>query len=169
MFGWFKKKKPPSLTDELEELARLQADADVCYRKLLADGATPAPDDTEAWVAAREKGYINCLLTALAEGSVNRVTVSTREPLPRIDSLAEGSPALLAWTSQLKFPYHEFSSNLVVEYLLESFDPWRNRVGILKTLVVRRDGSPQAVLFSAQRTPSADAITITVMRPGDLA
>ncbi len=169
MFGWFKKKKPLSLTDELEELVRLQADADACYRKLIADGATAAPDDTEAWIAAGEKGYINCLLTALAEGSVNRVTVSTREPLPRVDALAEGNPSLSAWTSQLDFPYHEFSSNLVVEYLLESFDPWRNGVGILRTLVVRRDGSPMAVLFAAHRTPSADALTITVMRPGDLA
>jgi|GEM_PF-4882208 len=166
MFGWFTK-KPESLTDELDQLHRLQIDADACYRKLIADGAIPAPDDTEAWVAAREKGYINCLLTVLAEGGVPSVTVCTHQPLPKLHLLAGSNPSLAAWTSQLDFPYDELSSSLTVDTLLESFDPWRNRIGKLRSLVVRRDGSPLAVLFTAQRTMSADALTITVLRAGD--
>src|SRR5690349_14191039 len=113
MSDWFRKKRahPPApapdtgepLMDHrtaLNELRDLQAAADEVHRGFVTEGRVPAPADTDAWVAAGESGYVNCLLTVLAEGSVRTATVSVGQPLPGLDALAGEEPSSRAWAER---------------------------------------------------------------------
>lgn len=168
MFGWFKKKSGAGgpLDDQaaLDELRGLQAAADEAHRRFLAEGRVAAAEDTEAWVAAGESGYVNCLLTALAEGAVRTTTVSLGKSLPSLEALADGEPSLERWAKQLRFPLETLSAQVVLGILVESFELGAASTGRLKTILVRTDGSPLSVLFTARWVEPGIAATITALR-----
>jgi hypothetical protein len=170
MFGWFRKKpaQPQPPADDhraaLEELRRLQADADKIHREFIAEGRVAAPVETDAWVAAGESGYVNCLLTVLAEGSVRTATVSVGQPLPRLATLAGEELSSLAWAERLRFPMESLSARAVLGILAESFEVRAAWSGTLKTVLVRPDGSPLAVLFTARWVEPGVALAVTALR-----
>jgi hypothetical protein len=174
VFGWFKKNREPSpvaadSADDhwaaLDELRALQAAADEAHRGFVAEGRVAAPEDTDAWVAAGESGYVNCLLTVLAEGSVRTATVSAGQPLPHLDALAGEEPSARAWAERLRFPLESLSARVVLDTLAESFELRAARSGTLKTVLVRAEGSPLAVLFTARWVEPGVAVAVTALRP----
>ncbi len=121
------------------------------------------PEDTEAWVAAGEVGYVNCLLTVLAEGSIRTATVAPTQPLPSLEVLAAGTTSLVAWAKQLTFPFANLSTRVILDTLVESFGLGPSGTGTLKSILVRTDGAPLAVLFTARRAEPGGAVTITAL------
>ncbi len=108
-----------------------------------------ACEDAAAWVAAGESGYVNCLLTVLAEGTVRTATVAVGKPLPRLDTLAGDEPSVRDWAERLRFRSESLSVEAILSILTESFEVRAASSGTLKTVLVRSDGSPLAVLFTA--------------------
>jgi hypothetical protein len=146
---------------EREELRQLQAMADNTHRKLVAEGKAPGgQESTDSWVAARENGYVNCVLTVLAEGTKDSVTFSQGERLPNVKSLAAGNTSLEAWASRLAFPYSELSTDKVIGILAKSFELQNSDRGKLKTIVVKNDGSPLAVIFHAEKITSGLKVSV---------
>jgi len=153
----------PAYADEQDELRAPQVQADEIHRKLNAAGESTTPEDPARWVAAGERGYVNCLLTVLGEGPANNAIVTSGKRLPNLNDLATGNSSLLVWTRKLAFPYDRLSSQSVSEILIESFELRRNSKGRLKTILVKNDGAPLAVLFTAERNGAA--IKLSVLRP----
>ncbi len=163
MFGWFKK-KPAQPQPPADELRALQADADKVHRGFIAEGRVAAREDAEAWVAAGESGYVNCVLTMLAEGTVGTATVALGQPLPRLDALAGEEPSSRAWAARLRFPLESLSAQAILSILAESFEVRVAQSGTLKTVLVRSDGSPLAVLFTARWVEPGVALAVTALR-----
>lgn len=148
---------------EREELRQLQAMANETHGKLVAEGKAPSgQESTDSWVAARENGYVNCILTTLAEGTRDSITLTRGEYLPSVRSLATGNASLEAWTSQLAFPYKDLSTDKVLAILTNSFELQKTSRGKLKTIVVKNDGSPLAVIFYAEKI--ASGLKVSVVR-----
>lgn len=152
-----------ALPNDSAELKKLQASADEIHRKFIANGGKPAPEETTSWVQARESGYVNCLLTILAEGHKESVTLTNGQNLPNLAVLANGNPGLFEWAKKLDFPYQELSTEKVITILLNSFEIQKTTKGSLKTILVKQDGSPLAVLFTAEKLSSKN-IKISVLR-----
>jgi hypothetical protein len=147
-----------------DELRRLQAVAEETHQKLVSEGkAVAGQESTASWVAARERGYVNCLLTVLAEGTIDTVTVHKGEKLPDLKQLAALKPDLEAWASKLAFPYDQLSADTVLGILANSFELQNGQTGRLKTILVKNDGSPLAVIFYAERVTSG--VKLSVLRP----
>jgi hypothetical protein len=102
------------------------------------------------------------LLTVLGEGPANSATVILGQRLPDLSTLAAGNSSVLAWTHKLTFNYDSLSTQVVTEILSESFELKESNEGKLKTILVKNDGSPLAVLFTAKR--SGSAIKLGVVR-----
>src|SRR5689334_15196684 len=101
---------PGAHASDRDQLRRLQAMADETHKRLASQGkAVPGHESTASWVAAGEQGYVNCLLTVLAEGPKNAVTVRKGEKLPDLKKLAARKLDLRAWASKLTFPYELLS------------------------------------------------------------
>ena len=170
MLGWFRKKptQPHAPTDDhkaaLAELRALQAAADEAHRGFVAEGRVAAPEETDAWVAAGESGYVNCLLTVLAEGTVGTATVAVGQPLPQLDALAGDDPLSRAWAARLRFPLESLSVEAVLGILAESFEVRAAPSGTLKTVLVRSDGSPLAVLFTARWAEPGVALAVSALQ-----
>jgi hypothetical protein len=143
----------------------LQKVADAIHEGYATKGTAPA-DDAEAWVAARERGYINCLLTVLAEGNSKSVVIERRKPLPSLVTLSQGKQDLAEWASKLRFPYESLSADLVIKGLeqsvgLASWNPFQRRRG-LRSVVVNEPGPPEAVIFLMQRIGWRHGLRITL-------
>lgn len=161
----FDTESPNDRRGALDELRALQAAADEAHRGFVAEGRVAAPEDTDAWVAAGESGYVNCLLTVLAEGSIRVATVSVGQPLPHLAALAGEVQSARAWAERLRFPLESLSARTVLDTLIESFELRAARSGTLKTVLVRADGSPLAVLFTARWVEPGLAVEVTALRP----
>jgi len=134
-----------------KELRQLQARADEIHMQLVAEGKVPDnQEDAQSWVAARENGYVNCLLTVLAEGTTDSAVITQDERLPDLNALASGTPDLALWVSTLAFPYGELSASVVLGILARSFELKSSPRGRLKTILVKNDGAPLAAIFYAE-------------------
>jgi hypothetical protein len=131
-----------------------------------ADESNPAPQD-DTWVAARERGYVNCLLTVLAQGGGGSVAIERARPLPRL-TVSSGNKGLADWVSGLRFPYDSLSPDLVIKALeasvgIKSWNPFQ-RSGALQTDVVNEPGPPDTVVFVMQRIGWRKGLRITLQR-----
>lgn len=170
MFSWFKKKPaipaapPNDVQAALDELQAIQVAANEIHQRFIDEGRETAPEETDAWVAAGESGYVNCLLTVLAEGTIGTVTVAAGKRLPRLDILAGNSPSSRGWAERLRFPLETLSIEEILGILSQSFQIERARCGTLKTVLVRSDGAPLAVLFTANWLELGTILEVSVVR-----
>jgi hypothetical protein len=169
MFGWFRKKpgQPQPAADNyqatFDELRALQAVLDEAHRESIAEGCVVAPAETDRWVAAGESGYVNCLLTVLAEGTVRTATVAVGQLLPRLSDLAGDEPSSREWAERLQFPLESLSTATVLGILAKSFEMLTAGSGTLKTVLVRPDGAPLAMLFTARWSEPGVALAVTAL------
>ncbi len=114
---------------------------------------SPPEEDALAWVAAKENGYVNCLLTLLAEGCVDSIAIQNNRPLPVLAEMRNGDPELERWASCLSFDYKSLSSDTIIHLLLKTggADKWNRRTGSFKTVVVREPAPPDVVVIVMQR------------------
>lgn len=122
--------------DVMEELRMLQADANKLHEQFNKEGRQPAPEETDAWVAQGEAGYVNCLLTTLAEGKQDSVELYLGGEFADLVELANGNPGLQNWTKKLKFNYKKLSMNDVLAILVNSFELQVSSPNHLKTVLV---------------------------------
>jgi hypothetical protein len=139
---------------DLDELKALQARSD-------AGPASPAVSSSSAdqeaaaadWVAAGEKGYVNCLLTAFGQSTLPEIRVGGKSGIPSIVKAAEGNERVAAWAARLKFPYDRLSVTTVQAMLESVFSMESSTRGKLLTLLVADVGSSIAVIFYAEKEP----------------
>jgi hypothetical protein len=130
----------------------------------------PPEEDTDAWVAARERGYINCLLTILAQGEVKSVIIERQKPLPELTEISKGNKELTEWASKLLFPYDSFSSELVIRNLeqsvgIKSWNPFQRR-GNMQTVIVNEPNPPEVVVFEMERVGWCKGLRIELHKTG---
>lgn len=111
-------------------------------------------EDALAWVAAKEYGYVNCLLTLLAEGCVDSISIQNNRPLPLLAEMRNGDPDLERWASCLSFDYNLLSTSTIIHLLLKTggADKWNQRAGSFKAIVVREPAPPDVVVILMQRS-----------------
>jgi hypothetical protein len=100
----------------------------------------------------------------LAEGTVGTVTVAVGKPLPRLDILAGGNPSSRGWAERLRFPLDSLSIEEILGILSQSFQVETARRGTLKTVLVRSDGAPLAVLFTAHWLELGTVLEVSALR-----
>ena len=155
---------PRQRNTDQAELRQLQATADCTHGQLVAQGKAPGgQESTDSWVAARESGYVNCLLTVLAEGTKDSIAINQGEGLPDLKHLASGNSDLELWASQLAFPYKDLSTDKVLGILAGSFELGKAPRGKLKAIMVKNDGSDLAVIFYAEI--AGRGLNVSVVRP----
>lgn len=132
----------------------LKSIADSAHAAFEKHGTIPAPEeDALAWAAAKENGYVNCLLTLLAEGCVNSIAIQNNRPLPILAEMRNGDPELERWAACLSFDYKSLSSDTIIHLLLKTggADKWNQRTGSFKAIVVREPAPPDVVVIAMQR------------------
>lgn len=67
-----------------------------------------------------EPGYVNCLLTALVEGTKKSVVLSSKGKLPPLLSVAEGDEHLIDWLRRLKMDYERLNPEIVTDMIMKS-------------------------------------------------
>jgi hypothetical protein len=151
--------------DELKELRKFQAEADEMHRKFVSETKETEPEDPSVWVTKGEEGYVNCLLTTLAEGKRNSIEMDMDGQFVDLVQLAEGNKPLQEWTKKLSFDYGSLSMRKTL-IILESMIGLRtSNTGIMKSIVLQIDGTPLAVFFKGRLTNNNRGIKIRVLRP----
>jgi hypothetical protein len=128
--------------------------ADSAHAAFEKHGTMPPPEeDALAWVAAKENGYVNCLLTLLAEGCVDSIAIQNNRPLPVLAEMKNGDPELERWAACLSFDYKSLSSDTIIHLLLKTggADMWNKRTGSFKAVVVREPAPPDVVTIVMHR------------------
>lgn len=86
-----------------------------------------------------ESGYVNCLLTAMAEGKHKEVIINTISPVPSLMPLAEGNEDLGKWIGTQRFVYEDLKTKLVCGIIMKS-------AGLTKLKFLKRKGTINAFL-----------------------
>ena len=99
-----------------------------------------------------EPGYVNCLLTLMAEGTVKSVILDTAKTLPSLGGFAQGSDHLLSWVKSQKVFYEKLNPLEVCKVILssagyEGIKPFQQPVYLEALLIpttenVSKDGIP---------------------------
>jgi hypothetical protein len=98
-------------------------------------------DDETAWEG--EIGYVHCLLTTLAEGTLGQIKLTSKETMPSLVDLAQGNPELKTWTTKLKFDYKTLDARRIVKQLLylggfRWYNPFKSR-GLIESITAKDD------------------------------
>ena len=68
---------------------------------------------------AGESGYCNCLLVTMARMRIERMELSTDEPLPSLEELAVTRPDTLKWIEDQGFQYDTLNRVTIIRTLAE--------------------------------------------------
>jgi hypothetical protein len=101
-----------------------------------------------------EASYANCLLTTLAKGTAESVTIVSGEPLPDLAELT-GDPEELDWIAGLPFRYDLLNAGNAIGFLLNTaakgkVDPQQNEWTLATKLVVQ-GAEPRILKFVFRR------------------
>ena len=81
----------------------------------------------DRWVD--ESGYCNCLLVAMARMRIEKIEISTDEPLPSLEELVVTRPETLEWIRAQGFEYDKLDRVTIIRMLAElaGISPQENR------------------------------------------
>jgi hypothetical protein len=101
-----------------------------------------------------EAGYVNCLLTTLAQGPKKSVSIVADRPVPALPELAAGNSDLSTWVSKLSFDYAALNTAKVAQ-LLRSFAGFRwyslfKTKGVIESVVLDTDNRPVLCRFEIE-------------------
>ncbi len=71
----------------------------------------------DRWVG--ESGYCNCLLVAMARMQIEKIELSTDEPLPSLEELVVTRPETLEWIRAQGFEYDKLDRVTIIRMLAE--------------------------------------------------
>jgi hypothetical protein len=101
-----------------------------------------------------EASYVNCLLTTLAKGPAESVTIEPGKPLPTLAQLAT-DPDELGWIAELPFQYDRLHAQKVIDIILDLCA--KNRIDtslqewVLATKLVVQNQEPRVQRFAFRR------------------
>ena len=122
----------------------------------------------DSWVG--ESGYCNCLLVAMARMQIEKIELSTDEPLPSLEELVVTRPETLEWIRAQGFEYDKLDRVTIIRMLAElaGISPQEKRFsGTLEVQdCVGDDGPVEQRAFAMQLGLRGEEVVLAVTQEG---